>query len=164
MNSVSPLVFFAAGDARRFDDQRGVHRGLEAAVLAPECMLAQVPAVVAPKYDDCVVGQAEAVELVEQLADLGVGIAHAGVIAVNQIAGRIIGERAFGRNLGIGPQFSRCVDRFIGRILRTVIGCGKLNLLAIVEVPVFLRGNKRQVRFEKSDGQEKRLVLLRQPL
>ena len=81
---------FATVDPRGLDDQRGVHRRLETAVLAPEGMLAQVPAVVAPQDDNRVVAQIQPIKFVQQLANLGVGVAHTGVIAVDERAGLLV--------------------------------------------------------------------------
>lgn len=61
-------------------------------VFAPVAEFAEVEAVVAPKDDDGVVGEAESVEGVEKLADEGIDVAHAGIVSVDEGAGFFWGE------------------------------------------------------------------------
>ena len=121
-------------------------------------MLAELPAVVAPKDDDGVVGKAEPVERIEELADLRVGVADAGIVAMDELAGGLAIHGTGGGNPGIGAELAGGVDSTVGCVLGRVVVVGDVDLVEVVEIPVFLRSIERQVRFEKADGEEERLV------
>src|SRR3546814_6454273 len=55
-------------------------------VLVPDAMIAEVIAMIAPQYDDGVVGKPFAFERLENLADLDIDVGNAGIIAVQQLA------------------------------------------------------------------------------
>ena len=50
------------------------------------------------------------VEFIEQLPDLSVGVAHAGVVAMDQVASSLFRNRPFRWNASIGPHLSRAMD------------------------------------------------------
>ena len=50
----------------------------------PKAMLAELPAVIAPEHDDRVVGETFFIESVKHFADLCIGVADAGIVAVAQ--------------------------------------------------------------------------------
>ena len=132
-------------------------------MLAPHGVLAEVPAVVTPKDDDRIVGELEPVEFVQQLADQRVRVTHAGIVAANEVARHLITDRAPPRHAVVGAQLARvvycavgCVDWFLAIIGRQLDGVLR------IQVPVFPRGIERQVRLEKTDREEERLLALGQ--
>ena len=115
---------------------------------------------VTPQDDDSVFAESEAVELVEQLADLRIHVADGGVIAVLELAGEVIGNR-LNRNTVIASHFIGVVPN---RVFRSVfwieiVRC-EFDRGRIIEVPVFFRRNKREMRLDESHREEKRLIFL----
>ena len=141
---------------RRTHNEDGLQGSLETGVLAEDAMLAQVPPVVTPEYDDCIVVQAEGFDLVEDTADLGVHETDAGGITMFQVP-------------SIGGIFQPCLwmmaillhqlkTRVIGRRIRRLAPIGLRNLFRIIEIEILLRRPKRQMGFYKSNGKEKGLI------
>ena len=102
-NIASPLT-------GRRNDQRHSRGDLIVRRLAPYPMLAQMPAVIAPKNNNRLLPQAQGVQLIENLTDLGVNIAYAGQIRVDQIAGIGIGQIALLGNPCSRTQLERSVQ------------------------------------------------------
>ena len=65
---------------------------------------------VAPEHHDGVIVQFETVEGVEQLADLGVRVADACIVAVDQLERGFVGDRAGGGNSGVRAEFAERMD------------------------------------------------------
>jgi len=121
------------------DDQEG-HAGafLKQALLLPEAVLAGEVAVVAREDDDRALGEAEAVEGVDDAADLGVHERDARVVALQRFAALVVGHvvlLAFvagetgRRNIGLigfdvgdDPHFLAWVVAEVG-IFRRDVGC-----------------------------------------
>ena len=99
-----------------------------------------------------------AVELVEHAADLGVDVADAGVVAVDQLAGLLVGDVAPSPGCPSSPQFAPVVRAYSGAPTGWRVVLGERDVFGVVQVPVLLRGDERQVRLEEADGQEERLL------
>ena len=78
------------GDAGGGDEEGDAVGLFVVGVLGPDAVVAEVVAVVAPEDDDGVLGEAGAVEFVEDPADLGVHVAEGGVVAVDELAGECL--------------------------------------------------------------------------
>ena len=128
-------------------------------VFAPPAVIAEMPAVVAPQDDDGVVGRAALVERVEQAADLRVGVGDAGVVGVDELGVAVGRQGAFGRNAGIAAQLAPGVAGVAGGAFGFVLNRRGLELAAVVEVPVFFRGDEGQVRLMEADGNKKRFPM-----
>src|SRR5262245_53207512 len=85
-------------------NKRSVDVVLNVAVLRPRIVLPELPTMVAPQDDDGICTQTEAVQFVEQFADLGVDVTHRGVVAVLEFAGEVVGNMSLG-NAVISSQF-----------------------------------------------------------
>ena len=105
-------------------------------VLAPEVVLPQMPAVIAPKDNDGVIAEFQLIQSFEYPADLSVDIADAGIVAVAHAAMPLIAAdldvtvviiivlaRAF--------QSLRC-------IVRPILIVGYRDTVLIIEVPILL--------------------------
>ena len=57
-------------------------------------MVAQVPAVVTPEHDDRVASQATRIQRIEHLAQLGIHVARGGMVAVDEVKGLRLRQRA----------------------------------------------------------------------
>ena len=79
-----------AGDPGAGHHQRRARRALEQHLLHPLPVLAEQVAVIAHEDDDRVVGEAEAIERVEQPADLGVEEGDRGVVGADDFALRLL--------------------------------------------------------------------------
>lgn len=64
-------------------------------MFVPIRVVTEVPAMVALEHDDGIFGESEPLELIEDLADLRVGIAHTRIIAADEIESRGIGDGPF---------------------------------------------------------------------
>jgi len=101
-------------------------------MLPPNGVFAEVPAVVAPDHDDGVFGEAEFVELGDDLAHLGIGVADAGgvVFADFEGEGRVV-VGVFAPTIVFhefaGPVPGRFAFRFFG-----MGSGGKLRVLVVV--------------------------------
>ena len=114
---------------------------------------------VAPQDDDRFLGQPEAVEFIQHAAHLRVHVADRRKVAMFQLAGEVIGNGARGNSV-IAAQFAagqhRIIRRSFGREgIRREPDRGR-----VVQVPVLLRSDERQMRPDETDAQPKRLVLL----
>ncbi len=160
MSTVSASAGLDAGPgcARGGDDQRDARGLLVIGVLAPHAVVAQVPAVVAPEHDDRVPGETSLVERVEHAAQLGVHVAHGGVVAMDELALLFGGERSGLGHVAVLPQLAprRGCERWcaLGRCLPP----RRLERRTLVQVPVLLGRDERQVRLEEPDRQEERLA------
>ena len=67
---------------RIYDDERRAEGFFVESVLAPDGVLAEVPAVVSPEDDGGILGEAEIVELLDDSSDLGIGVADAGGVVL----------------------------------------------------------------------------------
>ena len=68
------------------ENQGCSQRHLKAAVFAPHCVFPQIPSMIAPNHHDRILRDVVCFECVQEFANLGVGVAHAGVVTVNQLA------------------------------------------------------------------------------
>ena len=136
--------------ARNGNNQRRVHVVLHVAVFAPGVVLAEFPAVVAPEDDDGVGTQVQAVKFIEHLAHLGVRVADGGVVAVLELACKVIGDMAFG-NAAVLAEFAGGHDGVIRRINLAERIRSELDLRRVVEVPVSFWRHERQVGLDKTN-------------
>ena len=139
------------------NDQRDPGRLLVVGVLAPQTVVAEMPAVIAPQDHDRVVGETGVIEGVEEFAHLRIHEARGGVIAMDQtprqglVDGPLVGGiLVLTKFTPVGGGIRGRTDRGHGR-LRTGQGVG------VVEVPVPLRGDERQMRAEEPHREEERL-------
>lgn len=128
----------AAAHPRRADDQRRVQRGVEGAVFAPQAVLAELPAVIAPEDHDRAVAQLPFVEGGEDASDLRVGVARGGLVAVNQCERLFLRKRPCIGDSRIVTQFAPCVQRLVGCVQRPVGVVGRTDVGAAVEIPIAL--------------------------
>ena len=105
---------------------------------------------IAPEHDDGVFREAELIERGEEFADLRVGVAHAGVVAVTQGArgGRV--EVLVLRHVAVTAEFAMTVVGVLGDAFHALTIVVEFEGCGIVEVPITLRGIERQVRLEKA--------------
>ena len=113
---------------------------------------------VSPKHDDGLIAQSVLVQAPEQSTDLMIGETHAGQIPMDQLALKRFWKGALRRHVGVGPQFAAILQRETRRAGRRLLERGQCDFLRIVQIPVFFRCDKRQVRFEEPDGKEPRLI------
>ena len=129
-------------------------------------MIAKFPAVVAPEDDDGAVREAFFVQRIKEDAKVGVGIADGGVIAVTNLRCEFRRQRRerevliFARHVGVGPEFAAIAVSDVGGSTDGEGAGGVRNGLGVVEIPILLRGNERQVGLGNTDRQEEGLVLL----
>ena len=129
-------------------------------MLAPHAVVAEVPAVVAPQDDDRVLVESVRLEGVEHLADLRVGVAGGGVIAVDELTLHRVVDGAGLRAPLVVAQLAPIGRRELGGALWRRAELGEFELRRIVEVPILLRCVERQVGPQEPDGDEERLVRL----
>ena len=119
-------------------------------------MLAKFPTMVAPQNHDGIFGQSQPLDLVKNLADLGIGVADRRVVAMQELTGEIRRNGAF-RNSMVEAQFTARQDGIAGGVLLLKGIRGQVDFRGVVEIPVFFRRNKGQVRLHKAYRQKKRL-------
>src|ERR1041384_7468935 len=127
-------------------------------MLPPPPVIAEMPAVVAPQNDNRIRGEAEAIEFVKHLANLGIDKTDGSMVAMNHGPRLIIAQRAGLGNVAVLPQLAPVARRISGRTDRRGAQLGHSEGCAIVKVPIFLRRTKWQMRLEKSDGEKKWLA------
>ncbi len=124
-------------------------------------MVPEMPTVVAPQDHDRAVVEPEALHLGEDLADLGVDVAHAREVRVSRTTG--LGLRYLagtGRPRVVGGQFRAVVQADLRiDVFRWAGILGKGNLVPVVQVPVLLGGVVGEVGFVEADGQEEASIL-----
>ena len=126
-------------------------------------MLAEVPTVVTPKDNDGILVEPEGFQLRHDAADLGVGVADGGVVSMPQFAREVVGHVSRGWNAAVSTDLTIVhIDRILGRVLGDKSVGGQFDFRGIIHVPVFFRRGEGQVRFDETDREEKRLVLLGQ--
>ena len=144
--------------SRMTNDQGNPRVTLEIGVLAPTGMVPQFPTVVGPEHDNRVFRSTGFFESIKQHADIPVGVAHTGVIAMNQPLAQ--GNRKlFGCagqwNVAVGPEFTGihipCVPGITGRHPRVV---GQCKAVSLVQVPVLFRGHEWKVRLGEANSQK----------
>ena len=145
------------------DDQRRPQGFLEQRVLAPDAVLAQVPAVVTPQGDDRVFAQAQLVEPCEHPADQRVDVGHAGRVVPTQLV----------RVGGVLARVAAVVGVLVEHLAAAVPGGAARRLVRVrdrrqLDVAVGLhvaRGRSEgQVGADEADRQEERLPIGRQAL
>ena len=142
------LGALAAFYAEGFDDEGGAHGDMVGGVFAPEAVVGEVVAVVAPGDDDGVVVEAFVFEGLDDFAHLGVYVAGAGHVATDEFLGGLVIDAlvpAFVVVFG-GDFFG--VDDFFAAF-------GELGELAGVfgvEVEVFFGGGPGHVGTEEAAG------------
>lgn len=101
--------------------------------LAPNGVLAQVPAVIPPETDNGIFPHSQPVQLTDQAPDLGIDI---------------------------DTRFLMAGKGTIGRPVRHGLVIGQRDTFRWIEVEVLLRSHKRQMRADEAHGQEKRPVFV----
>ena len=159
------LSFPARGlGARRADNERRTRSVFEVAVLAPQAVVTQVPAVVTPQANDRTIAEPQPIQLVQQSPDLSVDIADAGVVSVDQPAGFLIAHGTLSGDVAVVPQLAETVHRQCRSPFGPEGVAGQFDLLWIVQAPVLLRCDEGQVRLDEAHCQKERLILLVQVL
>ena len=116
-------------------------------------MIAQVPAVVAPKHHDGVFGKTRFFQLIEHLPDLGIDITNRCKISMAELSlVRFFISGLVALKLPASVQAGRI------NILRNIRGWGQRDFLLIIHIPIFCRRVKRQVRFKKAHTQKEGLI------
>ncbi len=127
-------------------------------------MVAQVPAVVAPKHHDGVFGKTRFFQLIEHLSDLGIDIADRCKISMAELSlvnlRNRLGKRRFFVSGLVALKLPASVQAGRINILRNIRGWGQRDFLLIIHIPIFCRRVKRQVRFKKAHTQKEGLILL----
>ena len=113
---------------------------------------------VAPEHDDSVFGESEPLELVEDLADLRVGITHTRVIAADEIQSGRISDGTLLRNTLIVSRFAPIVMGFRGGVGGHLVVVGQRDGFRRIKIPILLRRDKREVRFVESYRKEEGLI------
>src|SRR5690349_14533894 len=131
-------------------------------MFVPQSMISQVPSMIAPKHDDRILLYTQMLYLVEQLLDQCVGIGDTRIITMDEFL-LPVGRQMITFNVAVAVEL-RYVSiplHLFGFVIRNVRAVGRLllvginyELLAFVEVPVFSRRYKWQVRLFESDGKE----------
>ena len=139
------LGLSALGQAGAGDNQGHAQRFVEGVLLSPEAVFAEEKSVIAPENDDGVVGEAEFGEGVDDLADLGVNVANAGVVCVTGLRLECFGGFNVASRSTVAGEFLR---RHVlsGIASRRIVVVREFDFIAIVEVPVFLRRVEGEVR------------------
>ncbi len=113
---------------------------------------------VAPEDDVGAFGESALVERVEHEAELGVHVAGGGIVTVDEAAGGGGVNVALGRHVGVLAQLAAELPGVGGRAGGRLGDLGHGDGGAVVEVPVFLRGDEGEVRADEADGDEEGLV------
>jgi len=122
-------------------------------LFLPLAVLAKTPAVVAPEENDGVVAELQAIERVEDFADLGIHEADAGEVGALKDAKLFFFETVVG---GFDRQSDR---RDFGDVLGRLFGEG--NFFEWVKIEVFARGDVRDMGTIEADSEEEGLVFVR---
>ncbi len=113
---------------------------------------------IAPDDDDRVVPHAGFFQRLDHVADLRVGIADAGVVTMQQGAGEFLSNRARLGDTVSSAEFEGGMKSGCCPVLGGFGLSCQLDIGRVVHVPVFLGGDKVQVWFGQSQGQEEGLV------
>ena len=112
--------------------------------------------VISPYHDDGVAGQVEPIEFGDHFSDLGIHVAHAGIIAMHQLAfefdGVVLVPAWHG---GIHGDFPATLVSNLGRTCGVVLVAGKRQLGGIVLIPVFPGGTEGEVGPDETARHEK---------
>ena len=139
-----------AGDA---DDEGHAGAAFPDALFLPQAVLAEVVAVIAMEDDDGLVSQAEAVQGIDHLADLGIHEGGAGKVALFGLVAQLIGELVLIFLVAHVGRRGHAFLIFAGSL-------GQLDLVERVHVEVLLGRDIRGVRAVEADGEVKWLVLV----
>ena len=137
----------------RCDDDEGRAKGFfEEGMLAPDGVLAEVPAVITPDNDDGVFGKIEVAELFDDASDLGVRISHAsGVVLANL-------EREGGVSVGVfapAVVLHELTGSVPGGFAFRLFGVGSFGKLGVFVGFEVLRGSTEgEMRTKDSGGEE----------
>ena len=144
------------------DDQRRPRGDLKVGVLVPESVLAELPAVVAPEDDDGIVRQAFLLEGVQHEADLRVHVADGGVVTVTETTREGVADLTAVGDIGVAFELAVGVtDEAWGAGGKFLVG-RDVDLGRVIEIPIFLGRDEREVRLGHADGQEEGLPALLQ--
>ena len=131
-------------DAWSADEERDAVGLLVVGVLCPDAVIAEMKAMVAPENNQSGISEYQSVELIDDLTDLSIDKAGAGIITLDQLAFQFRGEsRIVLRHGFVGSNLTTMLMRHLGRARRVFLQGGHRQLLRIVHVPVFLRGRER---------------------
>mgnify|MGYP006135182859 CR=1 FL=1 len=156
------LGLSALGQAGASDNQGHAQRFVKGVLLSPEAVFAEEKSVIAPENDDGVVGEAEFGEGVDDLADLGVNIADAGVVGMAGLGLECFGGfHAASRAAVAGEFFRRDVLGWI--VSGRIVVVREFDFIAVVEVPVFLRRVEGEVRTPEAAGEKEGFTRAFQP-
>ena len=144
------VLSFAGGG----DDEGDAGGLLVVGVFAPEAVVAEVPAVVAPEDDDGVGGEGGGVQGVEDEAELGVHVGGGGIVAVDEAAGGGVVDVAFFGHVAVLAEFAAELAGVVGGVSGGLGDLGHGDVGAVVEVPVFLGGDEGEVGADEADGEE----------
>ena len=131
------------------NDERHAGAALEETLFLPETVVAEVVAVVAGENDHGVLREAEAVEGVDDAAELRVHEGDGAVISLDSVAAERVGEFALG---GVGAEVGGggCAGAVV------VAERGQRDFIGGVELEPFFRGDVWRVRTVETDGEEER--------
>src|SRR5215475_9069341 len=115
-------------------------------------------AMIGEEHYDGILGELQAIEFVNHLADLRVRIARARVISVPQLHGLLTRERPLFGDPAVSAQFWPVVERDLWSVPRRSVGTEFWYLCAVIHIPILFRRAERQMRFAKAHCQEKRLT------
>ena len=90
---------------------------------------------------------------------MGVGVADAGVIAVDGITLRLLRDRAFFRDAFVAAELAGLVASERRCAGRQLLVFGEMDIVVTVHVPISFRRDPGHVWLVEADGEEERLVL-----
>ena len=111
---------------------------------------------IAPEADDGVVGLAEMVKMVKQAADLCIGEANRGVVAMDQPTLEVDWDGAPLRRIGVAAQLPRVLPDEKGRAFGALLHGVDLDSSRVVKIPVFLRRSEGQMGQVEADTHKPR--------
>src|SRR3954451_12748971 len=142
--------------SRDADDKRHACGDFPVRALVPSAVLAELIAVVAPEDDQGVFAQAEAVELGDDAADLGVGVADAREIAVNGLALYLVGDRPVFGNALVATELAGFVAGERRGAIGQLLERGETDVCVLGHVPVLFGSDPGHVWLVETDGDEER--------
>ncbi len=151
-----------AAIAGRDDEQRDAVGLLVVGVFGPDAEIAEVKPVIAPEHHERIRREREPVEFVDHPADLRIHETYAGIVAVDELTlqrGRKFGVRVL-RHRFVGRDFTAAFVRHLGRSSGELLKLRHRQRRGIVQIPVFFRRGKRQVRAHEAGGDKKRRAIL----
>ncbi len=112
---------------------------------------------VTPNNDDRIFPQIQSIEFSQQFPNLRIHKTDAGIISMDQFSRFCFVTRSDIGNVRIGTKFTPGRKCKIRRIFRPM-GIRHDDLCAVIQIPIFFRSTEGQMRFSKSNADEKRLA------